>query len=45
MKKRLYKEPLIEINYIATETGFLTSTDPDWGLPGENPTVNNYGDF
>lgn len=45
MKQRLYIEPSIEIIYMATERGFLVSADQDWGLPGENPTMNDYGDF
>lgn len=45
MKQRLYIEPSIEIIYMAAERGFLVSADQDWGLPGENPTMNDYGDF
>ena len=42
MKQRLYIEPSIEIIYMAAERGFLVSSDQDWGLPGKNPTTNDY---
>lgn len=45
MKDRLYVEPYIEIIYIAVEEGFSASLDENWGLPGEDPTLNDYGDF
>lgn len=45
MKQRLYIEPTIEVIYMAAESGFSISTSQDWGLPGENPTTNDYGDF
>lgn len=44
MEKRLfYEAPRAEIVYVEVEAGFEASND--WGLPGENPDENDYGEF
>jgi len=45
VKKRVYTEPTIEIVYVEVESGFTLSPGDDWGLPGEEPKENDYGEF
>lgn len=40
-----YEEPTVEIICVDVEAGFETSCGDDYGLPGEKPDVNDYGEF
>lgn len=44
-KKLFYEEPRAEIIYVEVEAGFEVSGDNEWGLPGENPDENDFGEF
>ena len=41
-----YDEPRADIIYVEVEAGFNASSgDDSWGLPGENPDNNDFGEF
>lgn len=41
-----YDEPRVDIIYVEVEAGFNASNgDDSWGLPGENPDMNDFGEF
>lgn len=35
----------MECIVVDVERGFTTSPGEDWGLPGEKPTENDFGEF
>ena len=45
-KKLLYEKPCAELLYVEVEAGFNASSgDDSWGLPGEDPDENDFGEF
>lgn len=46
MNRRDYFEPCVDVHYVEVEEGFTASDGDDvWGLPGENPDENDFGEF
>lgn len=46
LEKRLYVAPEIETIDIMTEQAIMASSNGDqYGLPGEDPIINDFGNF
>ncbi len=46
MSKIGYYEPCVEVHFVEIEEGFTASQGDDvWGVPGENPEENDFGEF
>lgn len=45
MSKQSYFEPQLEIYYVEVEAGFEASNSDMFGLPGEDPEFNDFGEF
>lgn len=44
-KNENYLAPELTIISVDIEAGFSLSSDSDFGLPGENPEWNDFGEF